>query len=66
MALRWNTKLSQTIESPEAIEMFLDAIVNVYRIHSMTLSHEDHHGAFCIEGLDENNIGWLRDAFDRR
>ncbi|MFK7678754.1 hypothetical protein ACI3ER_11990 [Bacillus sp. Wb] len=41
---------------------FIDDIVKVYEKHNMSIAHEDGHGAFIVEDLEEENIKWLKDA----
>jgi hypothetical protein len=46
-------------EMPERMEKFLEDIKMVCKKHNLSISHEDYHGAFLIEGYDEDNIKWL-------
>jgi hypothetical protein len=46
-------------------DAFLDDLVQVYRRHDMSLSHEDEHGAFIIERYRLANENWLRGAMLR-
>lgn len=43
---------------------FIEDILNVYRKHNLSISHEDAHGAFLIVELEgnEDNIDWLENA----
>jgi len=50
--------------SNPAIDSFLADIVEVCKQHGLSLSHEDHHGAFEVEEFDEGNIEWLLEAND--
>lgn len=49
------------IECPEA-DAYIEELIAVGRKYGVTLSHEDGHGAFLIEGPSEDNERWLRDA----
>lgn len=60
---RWHAKLGSTGEQEfPAVDAFIEDVIAVYRKHGLTIAHEDGHGAFIIEGLDEHNERWLRDA----
>ena len=45
-------------------EDFLSEIIDVCKKHNKSISHEDGYGAFIIEGYDDFNIEWLREAYD--
>ncbi len=45
-----------------AVDAFVADIVAVYRKHGLSISQQDGHGAFIIERLSEENIGWLESA----
>ncbi len=47
------------------VDAFLADIVEVYRKHGLSLSHEDSQGGFEVEPLSEYNIRWLSQAHDR-
>jgi hypothetical protein len=49
------------IES-QRVDNFLNEIIKVCKKYDLSISHEDHHGAFEIEDLDEYNLDWLSDA----
>lgn len=59
---RWDSGSQTEIESPEAVENFLDAYEALCRKHGRSLAHEDYHGAFIVEPFDERNIKWVRGA----
>lgn len=48
----------------ERIKGFLDGIIKVYRIYSLSLSHEDTEGAFIIQNYKEENCNLILNAFD--
>lgn len=48
------------------VNAFLADIVAVCLKHEMTISHEDRHGSFGVEGVSQGNIDWLREARDWR
>ncbi len=43
-------------------EQFFDAYEALCREYGYSLSHEDTHGAFLLERLDEQNLRWARAA----
>jgi len=45
---------------------FIDDIIEIYKKHNMSLSHEDAHGCFEVEELTEYNIKWLKEADGKR
>ncbi|KKL19657.1 hypothetical protein LCGC14_2463290 [marine sediment metagenome] len=47
-------------------EAFLNDLATVCRKHQMSLSHEDEHGAFQVEGYDTQLTEWLLSAHDMR
>ncbi len=51
----------EPVENQE-VNAFLEALVEVYKEHGFSLSHEDTHGAFIVEKYDEDNIRWLMAA----
>jgi len=60
---RWKNGIDEMIEN-KAIDDFLDDIVAICVKHNLTISHEDHGGAFVVEKFNSNNIKWIKDAFD--
>ena len=48
----------------EKIDAFVADIVKVCKRHGFCLGHEDHHGAFTVEKLDREGLGWLCNAID--
>lgn len=65
MSFRWNCKLQKEVEAPD-IDAFLADVEAVCRKHNLSIGHEDGHGAFEVEALDEFNIKWLKNAHDNR
>ena len=57
----WNQKLHKNVPSIQ-VDMFLAEIEATCRKHNLSISHEDGHGSFIIEPLDEGHITWLKDA----
>lgn len=55
-------KTNKYIERSD-VDSFIANIIWVCRKHGMTLSHVDTQGAFVIEGSNEKNIIWLKDAY---
>lgn len=58
----WDSIEHKKIDMPPKMQAFLNDIVEVYKKHGLSLSHEDYHGAFCVECFDEDNVKWLFDA----
>lgn len=48
----------------EKVKEFLSDITSVCKNHGLSISHEDYQGAFIVENYKENNIEWLKAAFD--
>ncbi len=48
----------------KSVALFLYDVVAVCKRHDMSLSHEDVEGAFRVQPFSENNIEWLKAAFD--
>ena len=46
----------------ERKKAFIEDIIKVYEKHNLSIAHEDCHGAFIIEELDQWNIDWLKDS----
>jgi hypothetical protein len=46
----------------EQIIEFVSDIIKVYKKHNLSLAHEDRHGAFIIEKLNDENVDWLEQA----
>ena len=62
---RWNGKKQKMMVS-EKVDDFISDIKKVCEKHGMSISHEDAHGSFVIEGKDsiETNMKWLETASD--
>ena len=45
-------------------DAFIKDIIEVYRKHGLGISHEDSHGAFIIEELNQDLIDWIEWAFN--
>lgn len=60
---RWNIQKAESVENAK-IDAFLRDIEEVCSKHSLTIGHEDGHGAFLVQGFDQHNIDWLREAHD--
>lgn len=48
--------------SREKVEAFIDDLIEVYKKHGLSLSHQDTEGAFIVEPISQNNITWLQQA----
>lgn len=58
---RWSEAALGHVED-SSIDAFIEDLIAVCRKHNKSLGHEDSHGAFLVEKLNEDNIGWLRAA----
>lgn len=58
---RWNNKERVYVDSPD-VDLFLKDIVQVFKNHNKSISHEDIHGSFVIEEYSESNERWLLGA----
>lgn len=47
------------------VREFIDKIIELCKTYNVSLAHEDKHGAFIIEKYFEENIEWLKNAFDQ-
>ena len=41
---------------------FIEAVIALFKLYGMSISHEDDSGEFIIEDYDERNSEWLRRA----
>lgn len=48
----------------EERKKFIEDIIEVYKKHNLSLSHEDGHGAFIVDDYDQYNIDWLRQSLE--
>ena len=62
--MRWDTDKSANVERPD-VDKFIEEIAAVCHKHSLSISHEDRHGAFVVEPISEENIEWLKEAHVR-
>jgi hypothetical protein len=62
MTKRWDTNKRDRVESPSAVESFLDSYEELCQKHGLSLSHEDDQGAFIITEYNVRNIDWVRNA----
>jgi hypothetical protein len=58
----WDKSKSEYIETPKEVINFFNEIENICKTYGYSISHEDGHGAFIIEGYDPTNINWLKSA----
>lgn len=58
---RWSKKSANFVSSPK-IDAFLREVIEVSKRHSLSISHEDHHGSFEVEEFDKFNADWLFSA----
>ena len=58
---RMHDRLRRRIEDPK-VDAFLEEVLSVCRKHGMGIGHEDFHGGFIVEPLDDGLIEWLSAA----
>ena len=58
----WDEIARENREMPSEMEAFLEEIQGVYRKYGLSLAHEDTHGSFYVELMDESNVQWLMTA----
>ena len=46
------------------VKVFIKDIIAIYKLHAMSISHEDSQGAFKIMDLSQENINWIKAASD--
>ena len=49
-------------ERERQIDSFFVELEKLYKKYNISLSHEDHHGAFELENYDEENLKWVKCA----
>ena len=60
--LTWEKTYRQVLDSKKEIQSFLDDIVDVYKKHNLSLSHEDLFGGFIVQEYKEKNVKWIKQA----
>ena len=58
---RWHDLTSERKEN-EKVDLFLKELFELYEKHNMSISHEDCHGGFEIDALDDYNQEWIKEA----
>lgn len=58
----YDTRIPRNLQHPEKIKDFLSAIRAVCVGFGVSISHEDHHGAFELIDYEEGAFDWLTDA----
>jgi len=51
-------------ERKRKLDKFVEEIIQVCKKHNISISHQDHHGAFEFPKYDEENSEWLRAGAD--
>ena len=62
---RW-VRESRKCEVRPDVDAFLLDLLQVCHKHGLALGHEDSHGAFVVNEIDELDEDWLLDAIDAR
>lgn len=63
VVMRWNAIRRCEAYNP-AIDAFIKDLVDVYKKHGLSISHEDEHGEFRIELYSDDNVEWISGADD--
>jgi 2-phospho-L-lactate guanylyltransferase (CobY/MobA/RfbA family) len=58
---RYSSTLSGNTRD-ERVDAFIKEILEVCKRHSLSISHEDCHGAFIVEDYSEDRERWLSAA----
>lgn len=46
------------------VRTFLEAVVQLERMHGLSIGHEDRHGLFIVRRHNKEDEAWLLDAMD--
>ena len=60
----WDIKKKENVLDRKT-DLFISDIIEVYRKHNLSISHEDSHGCFIVEdykGEKDFNAKWLSNA----
>lgn len=58
---RWTEPGSEPQEHPK-VDAFLADVLEVCRKHGFCIAHEDGHGAFIVEPINDHSMEWLANA----
>ena len=58
----WDCVTSQFVTSSK-VDEFLKELVELYKKHNLSISHEDSHGNFIIESYNQENVNWLDGSY---
>ncbi len=58
----WDCNTSQ-YDTSSKVDEFLKELVELYKKHNLSISHEDKHGNFIIEEYAEENVKWIEDPY---
>lgn len=61
----YDEKLRTTIETPQKMIDFFEAIEKACKEHGLSIAHEDGQGGFIIEEYKNCNIEWIKEASKR-
>lgn len=64
MEKRWHIQIKKEVEDAR-VDAFLKEVIDISRKYSLSISHEDSQGAFIVEELSNDNLGWLWAAMVR-
>lgn len=63
MTKQEDKSLSTPIITEKEKQLFLDDLMELYKKHNISIAHQDFHGAFIIERLNEYDVNWINDAY---
>ena len=58
---RWHDGSDERKENKQ-VDAFIEDLFKLYEKHGMSISHEDYHGGFKIDVLDDYNKNWIKQA----
>lgn len=58
----FNKKTGKLEKVPQRVLDFLKEVREISKKHRISISHEDHQGAFILEDFDPRNLLWLESA----
>ena len=58
----WDCVTSQFVASSK-VDEFLKELVELYKKHNLSISHEDTHCNFIIESYNQENVKWVNGSY---
>ena len=60
----WKNSKRDYIDMSPKMKAFLNDLISVCQRHQLSISHEDHHGAFEINEYSDYDMQWILNAHD--